>query len=456
MELVLGIDLGTTNFKACVFGRDGRLRGLGRVSVDVPVSGPRCELPVERFWRLLREAVGAALRSAGAEAEEIRAAAYSSQANSFLLLGDGDEPLTPILLWPDRRDETVDPALASLWSRPDFLRTTGLGLGPSPEFAAAKIIHFRQRQPELWARVRRVMTISDYLVHSLTSLPVGDAGTGELLGMQDVRGRSWWPAALEAAGVTRAMLSEPRRPGALAGAMTATGAGRLGLPAGIPLALGGLDHHVAAVGAGLGNLADVSESIGTVTACVRDASAYLPRSECVVGPGLAGGLFYELAFDENGTGVLDWYRREHAPQLTIPDLLRLAEETPGAAGLEAVPLAHRHVGLEGFRGRSAAHGHGHFVRAILESTARTTGKLLDRLCGGDRPKRIVATGGGARSDFWLQLQADLLRAEIVRVSCEEPACQGAALLAAVAAGWFGGVNAASAAWVREEKVFRPR
>ena len=456
VELVLGIDLGTTNFKACVFGRDGRQCGLGRVAVRADLSGDQCELPPERFWAHLREAVAAALREADAGEGDIKAMAYSSQASSFILLDEHDEPLTPLILWPDKRGAHDDPALAALWSRPDFADVTGLGLSPGPEFTPAKLAWFRQHRAEIWSKARRIMTISDYLVHSLIGRAVGDAGTAALLGMQDVRRLSWWPAALEATGVEAGQLSTPLRPGSLAGAVAAKGAALLGVPAGVPLAVGSLDHHAAAIGAGLDRLGEASESTGTVVACIRHTDAYRPRPACTIGPGLREGQYFELVFDENGTGVLDWYRREHAPDKTIPDLLRMAEAVPGGQGPIARPLANRYPGLEGFTGRSSSHGHGHYVRAILDSTARTLGELIDGLYPAGRPKRIVATGGGARSDFWLQVQADRLGAEMVTVQCEEPACLGAALMAAVAAGWFADAAEAGASWIRPRKVFSPR
>ena len=459
MELVLGIDLGTTNFKACVFGRDGRQRGLGRVAVRPDVSGDRCELPAERFWAHLREAVAAALKEAGAadgELSDIKAIGYSSQASSFILLDEHDVPLTPLILWPDKRVRRIDPALAALWSRPDFTDTTGLGLQPGAEFTPAKLLWFRSRHHEVWARMRRIMTISDYLVYSLTGRAVGDAGTAALLGMQDVRRLAWWPAALEAIGVEPGQLSQPLRPGSLAGPITPKGAAILGVPVGVPLAVGSLDHHAAAIGAGLDMLGEASESTGTVTACIRHADRCNPRPACTIGPGLREGQYYELVFDENGAGVLDWYQREHAPDLGIPELLRLAEKSPGAGGPVALPQADRYPGLDGFGGRSPSHGHGYYVRAILESTARTLGELLERLCPGRRPARIVATGGGARSDFWLQVHADGVRAEMVAVASEEPACLGAALMAAVVAGWFTDHAAAAACWVRARKVISPR
>src|ERR1017187_3330883 len=106
MSLLLGIDLGTSYFKVGLFDAAGALKGLGRAAVEKDVPAPRrSQLPVPRFWSLLRRALTEALTQAGANAREIAAVSYSSQTNSFVLLDRADSPLTPIVLWTDERAE---------------------------------------------------------------------------------------------------------------------------------------------------------------------------------------------------------------------------------------------------------------------------------------------------------------------------------------------------------------
>jgi sugar (pentulose or hexulose) kinase len=100
-------------------------------------------------------------------------------------------------------------------------------------------------------------------------------------------------------------------------------------------------------------------------------------------------------------------------------------------------------------------GHGHYVRAILESIAAG---LYDRLLhagSGTAPARVVATGGGARSDLWLQIKADMTGATFVRAPVEEPAAFGAAIMAAHAAGWYATIDETAAAWKSPGRAFVP-
>ena len=456
MEVVLGIDLGTSYFKLGLFDRRGRLRGLGRVPVEVERGdGSRCELTVERFISQLENSFRQACRDAGIRPADIAGVSYSSQANSFVLLDDSYRPLTHLVLWPDRRAERIDPVVRALWRRPDFRAVTGVGL-ESGEFCVNKLRWYQQYEPEIWARTRRVMTISDYLVFLLTGKTCGDAGTASLLGIWDVRRNEWWADGVDALGLSRTQLSALLRPGSVVGPTSEMAYGFLSLPSGVPVAVGGLDHHIAAIGAGVGRLAPFSESIGTVLACLRHTDEYRPAAGCCVGPAGVGARYYSFAFNDNGASGLEWYRNVHAQERSFDDLIRSAEQIAiGSDGLIALPDIHRSQGLAGFKNVTSEHREGHFVRAILELTAANLMQLVESLCGERRPERIVATGGGARSPLWLQIHADVLNAELVTSRCSEPACLGAALLAAVAAGWYSNVEEAADSWIQIEKHYPP-
>jgi xylulokinase len=245
-------------------------------------------------------------------------------------------------------------------------------------------------------------------------------------------------------GLEAAQLAQPLAPGTTCGRTVAAAASLLGLPAGIPFAVGAIDHHAAAIGSGLGRFADVSISTGTVLAALALVERVAPVSGCYHGPHVDGRTFYRLAFDPNGAGQLEDYQRTLAPDRSIEELLALAAQAPiGGRGPEAAG-----------RERSGP-AHGGAVRAILERVAVTHRSLVRQAAGGRTVTRVIATGGGARSPLWLQIDADVLEAAVVRPASPERACLGAAAFAAVAAGWHASLADAVAAMVHPDCAFEP-
>ena len=432
MPLLLGLDLGTSYFKVGLFSPEGVLRGLGRVRVvtDTPASG-QVELPVERFVFLLRSGLDEALRAAGACASDIAGVSYSSQATTFLLLDASNLPLTPLVLWTDTRGAPMEPEVAAFGTSPEFHRRVG-HVGFVAESAVPKLRWFQRERPDVWARVGRVMTISDYLTFSLTGERSGDASTAAFLGLQDLGTVDWWPEALAEFGFFKGMFSRLRRPGTPCGRTTETALSLIGVPAGVPFAVGAIDHHAAAIGAGLGTLAEVSISTGTVLASLALVDRVEPQEGCFHGPHADGQRFYRLAFDADGAGKLEEFQRRMAPGRNVGELIAAASLAREKGTLGTVESG---------------------VLDILSAVARTQAGLVARVASPAKVRRVVATGGGARSDLWLQMKAEALGATVVRPAVEEPACLGAAVFAAAAAGFHPTIESAAAAMVRAAKEF---
>lgn len=443
MALLLGIDFGTSYFKVGLFEETGHLRGLGRVAVEKDSPQPGwCELPVERFWQLLRAGLAETLAQANATPREIVGVSYSSQANTFVLLDRSDEPISPLVIWCDRRAHPVDPAVTAFGETAEFQRTAGFaGLGA--EFAAVKWRWFQTQDPARWARVSRVMTLPEYFTFALTGETVGDASTASLTGLYAPAARGWWADALEFFRLPAGALSRPMTPGSVAGRTSSHADRFLGLPSGLPFAVGGLDHYVAAIGSGIGRFGEVSISTGTVLAALELVDRVEPIARCYHGPNF-DGRFYRLAFDPAGAGQLEEFQRQHAPHLSLAELSALAGKIPPGGAAAAAESSDPNRRLGGM------------VRAIMERIGMTHRTLLARLHPSRRVSRVIATGGGARSVEWLQIKADVLNATVVAPRCHERACLGAAAFAAVAAKIHPDAPAALLAMVHAEREVAPR
>src|ERR1035437_4156603 len=442
MALLLGLDFGTSYFKVGLFDPAGALRGLGRVAVVKRSPEPGwSELPVEEFWRLLRTALANALAQSDASVSDIVGLSYASQANTFVLLDRNGEPLTPLVIWNDRRAHPLEPAVGRFGDSERCARVTGFA-GLTPECAPAKWLWFQRHQPDVWGRATRVMTLSDYFTYSLTGQPAGDGSTAAFTGLHSIAGGEWWPEALGFFSVPRTMLSHPLPPGAPCGRTVPRALAQLGLPPGVCFAVGGLDHHMAAIGSGIGRLADASISTGTVLAALRLVDTVEPAAGCCHGPHV-DGRFYRLAFDPAGANQLEDYQRQSAPHLSIAQLVDFAALVPPGMSPEPVDR------------EDASRRHGAIVRGLMERISATHRALLQRLQGKRAVRRVIVTGGGARSSTWLQISADMLNATVIAPKCHERACLGAAAFAAVAAGIFDSVPEALLAMVHSDRVVEP-
>ena len=428
MDRYLGIDLGTSYFKAGVYSDAGELCGLGREPVPKLTGGGLCELPVEAFWSALGSCITQALAAAGIGAADICGVSYSSQANSFLLLDGAGEALTPLVLWSDGRAAGGCTPLAELSGRPDFMETTGLGIIPNGEFMVAKIDWFRKNRPDVWRRAASVMTISDYLVYGMTGRKAGDLTTASLTTLLDVRKGCWWGEALELFGLKEGIFSEPLPTGSLIGNVTAHGAAFVHLAAGTPVYAGSLDHYAVAIGAGI-TAGRISESTGTVLACVRYTEGYIPRKGVITSPGLDAGHYFQLAFSGNGATAVEWYQKNYAPDKTIAQLEELARKVPaGCDGLKALPQSDSYIGLSGFKNVRPEHTPAHFLRAIFESTAASLKELVDTLDPEGDVTGLIPSGGGARNPLWLEIKSALLGRKYFPQPTGELATKGAAMI----------------------------
>ncbi len=428
MKYRLGIDLGTSYFKFGIYDEGLNLKGLARVTVEKDTDDGRlCEVPSGRFIYLLKTGISQACEQAEISPDRIDAIGYSSQANSFILLDKHDEPLTPMVLWPDRRVDKLYPEVEQLWNDNAFLKTTGIGIEPSSEFCVNKILWFKYNQPDTWKKVQHIMTIPDYLTYLFTGIRAGDVGTASLLGLIDCQSGQYWDRAFNILGLDVNLFSLRLEVGFEIGKTNQASSNLIGVQKNIPLYAGSLDHHMAALGAGLKKNADLSISIGTVLACVNFTDHYIPQKDICISP-WKKGQYCQLAFDENGAVSLEWYKNNFASQHSMEDLNKMALEVSSSDGLTVKAFAYKFFTLKtAFENIMPCHNHGHFMYALMESTANTLKELVGKLCPDHKPKRVVATGGGAQSDLWLNICSEKLHSEIFRADCSEPATKGAVI-----------------------------
>jgi len=465
-EVLMGIDLGTTAVKVGLFDAAcGEAVGLARHEYRTTSPAPgSVELDVETYW----EATVAATRQAMEEAGQptVLGIGLSSQGQTFVPLDRHYQALRPAIVWLDTRAGEQAAYLRSVFDPDEYLLRTGHPF-PSAIDSAAKILWVRQHEPDVWRRTRYLMLLPDYLGLRLTGERRLDVNNAESTAMFDQTTRGWWPEALAAVGVPAEWMSPIGRPAETIGTLRAEAPQELGLPQGIPVALGSNDQFNGAVGVGNVVAGIASGTVGTAMAIVTTVSEVGPHAPrgLLRGHHPVAGLFYLLSYAKTSGVLLTWLRDLLAPSGGYEELLaEAAEVSPGSDGLVCLPhfsgtatptfrsdVAGALVGL------TLAHGRAHLVRAIIEAVcfvARDAISLTAR--AGQAPTELRMLGGATQSDFWMQMLSDVVRLPLQIPACGEAPVLGGAIFAGVAAGRFASVVEGSQAYYRPSRTFLPR
>jgi len=431
MSSVLSIDLGTTYFKICLF--DSSLQLVARRQIPTPATQPapgRVQIAVPAFRRCLTAVVKDICRQAGG-LRDVERITFASQANSFAVLGDQDRALTPFLLWSDQRAFGPEFSLNSIAAQPDFYADTGIA-DLDGHFMLAKLAWLRRRQPQTMARTRQICGLSDYLVWWLTGNHLTEASIAGLSGLANIHSLRYRSTALTQAGIDDNWLPQIVRAGSDAGPIRKDIRESWGVSAICRMTMGCLDQFAGAIGAGVNEPGQVSETTGTVLATVRRTREFCPTPPPGVfqGPALEPGNYYQMVFSSVSAGLLEVYRHRQPDRPPYAQLDQLADSVAeGSDGLRLNPNACADSASDMFLGRSALHHRGHEVRAIMEAVAWELRRQIAALCGEDWPKLVRASGGAARSKVWLDIKRRVLSCAVEAVDCEEPTCLGAARLA---------------------------
>ena len=476
MGHLIGIDAGTTALKAGVFDADGATLAVASEEYRlVTPAADRAELDSDLYWQALVGATGRALEQAGVRPAEVEAIGVSSQGETVTPVAADGTPLGPSIVWLDNRARAEAAEPATRFDAETVYAATGVP-EVNPTWPACKILWWRRHEPDLFTRAARFLLVEDLLLHRLTGRFVTEGGVLCTTLLYDIRSGGWWPPMLEAVGLDPARLPEIAVPGAVVGTLRSQAAEALGLRPDVRVVAGGMDQGAGAVG--VGNVAPgiVSESTGgalTLQASVERSDGDRTRRTPVYVHSAPGRYLYCPVCPTGGM-VLTWFRdrfataevaRAAAEGLDAYDLLtELAATVPqGSDGLTMLPhlagafspeYEPRARGV--WSGFTLAHGKGHFVRAILEAVAYMLRRNLELLAAaGSSAVEVHAHGGGARSELWCQIKADVVGRPVVTLMGEDSAIRGDAMLAGVATGAFADLGEACVAMVVPRRRFEP-
>lgn len=445
MTYFLGIDVSTTATKALLISATGEVVESASTSYGLSIPRPLwAEQDPELWWRATVRSVNEVLTRAGVSASSVRSVGLTGQMHGLVLLGADGEVLRPAILWNDQRASAQCEQIRRRMGLAELVRLTGNDAFPG--FTAPKLLWVREHEPEIYARVRHVLLPKDYVRFRLTGTFATDrAGAGGTL-LLSLRERDWAAEVLDAFDIPVRWLPPTHEGPEITGSVSTRAAAATGLAAETPVVAGGGDQATEAVGIGAVEPGVVSMVLGTSGVVFASTAEPLveERGGLHAFPHAVPGRWHVMGVMLSAAGSLRWYRDTMAAGVPFETLdAEAAAVAPGADGVlfapylsgERTPHADP-AARGGFVGLTLAHGRPHLTRAVLEGVAfgLADNLALMRRVGLRDVHQIRVSGGGSRSDVWLQILADVLGVELKRSTASEGAAFGAALLAGVGVG----------------------
>lgn len=436
--MYLGIDIGTSALKVLMTA-DGQ-EAVATVSRPLATHTPRegwSEQDPVAWWDALVEACAALRAAHPAEWAAVRGLGLSGQMHGAVCLDTGLRPLRPAILWNDNRAtaECADlardcPGLADI-----------AGVPVMPGFTLPKLVWLNRHEPEILPATAHVVAAKDYLALRLHGSAVTDMCEASGMLMLDVARRRWSETLVALAGIAPGVLPAVREGTEVGGTLSRATAAELGLPAGVPVAVGGGDAAAGAVGAGVVEAGRALISIGTSGQLLVASRHYRPAPVHLIHAfaNCVPDLWLEIAALLNGARPLAWFADvAGAPVATLLEEAAVATRPPlFLPYLTGERTPHGDPDLRGgFYGLGNATTRGDMMRGVVEAVAYSfaDGAAALREAGVVFADPLVV-GGGARSDLLLQTLADVLGTPVHRgAGAETGPALGAARLAMVAAG----------------------
>jgi xylulokinase len=447
---LVGIDVGTSGVKGVAIDHSGEVLALSEE--HYPLATPRAgwaEQDPEDWWR----ATSAVLERLGDTAGSPTAIGLSGQMHGLVALDGRDEVIRPAILWNDQRSARECEEIEQTVGFERLIELTGNRALAG--FTAPKLLWLRRHEPDSYDRIARIALPKDYVRLRLCGAHATDVSDASGTLLFDVRDRRWSEQMLSALELDAAWVPPALESPEVSGVTAA----------GVPVAAGGGDQAAGAVGVGAdrpGPASVVLGSSGVVFAALGQFAADARgrvHAFCHAVP----GAWHAMGVMLSAAAALTWFRGVAGGGGYGELLEGAARWPPGVEGLLFLPYLagertpHADPDARGaFIGLELRHDTGALARAVLEGVAFGLRDSLDLLSELDAAISVArVSGGGARSELWLQIVASVLELPLERVAVDEGAAFGAAILAGVAGGVWADVHAGVEATVRVRGTVEP-
>ncbi|MDV7469876.1 xylulokinase [Acinetobacter baumannii] len=458
MQALLGIDIGTSGCKALLIDIDGKV--IAADTATYPLSRPKpgwTEQDPELWVEGARQAVAGAIAKAPKNIE-ILSIGLSGQMHGLVPLDASNKVLRPAILWNDQRNKAeceyiveVAGGLEGLLAATNNRMLVG--------YTGGKILWMQRNEPELFSRITTILNPKDYLRLRLTGEIASEVSDASGTGLFDVRSRQWANKLIEKIGINPNILPPVYESQVISGRVSVEGAELFGIPLGISVAGGGGDSVIQTFGSGVIAPGELQTTLGTagILATALDTPQENPDGRLQVFCNVTADKWHCMGVSLNAGGAMTWFREAFCrgadgQPLSFDQIVASASaSTAGAKGLLFLPYLYGErcphpdpTARGALIGLTARHDYGDIARSVMEGIVHALADMYALMKPlGIQGQIIKASGGGAKSALWRQIQADIFGCKVITTEgAAEGAAFGAALIAGLAIGVWTDVGSA--------------
>jgi len=471
---LMGLDVGTTGVKAMAFTPEGKV--LARAYREYPELYPKpgwVEMNPDEIWRCTREVIReVALKT---KKDPVQALGLSVLGEAATPLGKDGKPLYNSITAVDKRSIEETRWLEETLGREYLFQTTGMPVHPS--FTMSKILWIKNHRPDIYEKTWKFLLYEDFILYKLGLDPVIDYSLAARTMAFDIHTNHWSDEILQKIGIDKSLLARVSPSGEVVGKINSRIAKELGLSPDTVAVLGGHDQPVSALGAGIIKEGEATDTCGTVecVTCISNKLS-LPASRLTYNyatyPYVIENKFVTIAYFFTAGALLKWYRdnfafeekktAEKEKKDIYEVIIQQTEDEPSpllllphfvGSGTPWLDPSSKGA-LVGLTLRTKRKD---IVRAILDSVGyelRVNLEFLEK--SGIKVEVLHAIGGGAKSEKWLQIKADITGKRFISLEIPDAGCLGAAILAGKGTGIYKSFEEAVQKLIKYKKIFSPQ
>jgi len=458
--MYIGIDLGTSAAKFLLMKKNGEIVKI--VSKEYPLymneNGWSEQNPAD-WWNAVKE--GIKELTAGTEVSLIKAVSFSGQMHGLVILDENDNILRNAILWNDQRTQKQCDYINGLGLDTIIDNTANIAL---TGFTAPKILWVKENEPEIFEKISKIMLPKDYIAYMLSGVFATDVSDASGMLLLDVKNRSWSEYMMNLLGINEAQLPKLFESYEAIGNIKPQIAEEIGLNTNVKVVIGGGDQAVGAVGTGTveNNMCSVSLGTSGVVYVASDKFKVKYGKDILHSFCDATGKYHMMGVTLSAAGSNKWWMEEilktkdnQAEQKNITELGK--NKVFFLPYLNGERSPHNDANAKGaFIGLSMTSSREDMTQAVLEGVAFSLRDSLEtvRALGID-VKKVRLTGGGAKSELWRNIAANIFNTDVEIINCEEGPAFGAAILAMAGDKAFDSVEEAAKSLIQVKETISP-